>query len=212
MYHSISVNAKDPNSLDPGIFETQMRELSQHRPRIVRLTKAIHDIHHWTKVAGKIAITFDDAYADFMTIAVPILRKLNLPCTLFVPVGCVGGTAVWDTFDKTKRLLDWNELSEAGRNNVDIASHGMFHVQLPKCDKAGLTMELQESLAMLKNRLGRVEPLFSYPGGHFGGREMDAAQHAGYIAAFGVASKRPNTPVSRVFALHRCRWEHMGFR
>ena len=38
------------------------------------------------------SITFDDGYHDFSELAVPVLKRLGLHATLFVPAGKVGAT------------------------------------------------------------------------------------------------------------------------
>ena len=42
-----------------------------------------------------VALTFDDGFADFATVAFPELQGRGWPATVFVPTGCVGGVDSW---------------------------------------------------------------------------------------------------------------------
>ena len=47
-------------------------------------------------IRGLIAVSFDDGYADNLTIAAPILKKNEVPATFFVVAGLLGETFWWD--------------------------------------------------------------------------------------------------------------------
>jgi glycosyltransferase involved in cell wall biosynthesis len=94
-YHRIG----DPSQAPPGMvsatprgFDRQMRALASCA-RPVSLAEVL---------AGRlprraVAVTFDDAYADFGEQAWPVLRRYGIPVTLFVPTAYPGspGTAFW---------------------------------------------------------------------------------------------------------------------
>ena len=42
-----------------------------------------------------VALTFDDAYADFHEVALPLLTGFGMTATLFVPSGHIGGRSCW---------------------------------------------------------------------------------------------------------------------
>jgi peptidoglycan/xylan/chitin deacetylase (PgdA/CDA1 family) len=205
MYHSIADNSADPHAVHPDRFEAQMAEVAQNRSA-VDLPHAIGHLSTWTIRSG-IALTFDDGYQDFLMNAAPILKHYGLPATVFVPTGLLGENAVWDSYDKTKRLLDWDELAEVQRMGFGVASHTISHPRLTECDANRLEYELRGSLDQLKERLPKVVSLLSYPGGHFGRREMLAARAAGYTGAVGVASRFKNHFWTNPYHLRRRRWE-----
>src|SRR5450631_76744 len=66
------------------------------RFEVLPLLDAIDRLRHGTLPAGALAITFDDGYADNLSIAAPILRKHGLPATLFIATGYLDGGCMWN--------------------------------------------------------------------------------------------------------------------
>ena len=72
-------------SATPAAFAEQMAFLAVSRP-VVHLEDVLAARRGRAELrAGAVMITFDDAYTDFATNAWPVLRRLGLPVTLFVP-------------------------------------------------------------------------------------------------------------------------------
>lgn len=205
MYHSIADNPKDPHAVRPANFEQQMAELSRLNVRVVDLMEALPRLRQW-HFERCVAITFDDALQDFLANAVPVLRAYCFPATMFVPTGLVGKTAAWDSYDKSKPLLSWDELQEVHRLGFSIGSHTVSHPRLINCDAIQLSFELRHSLEMLQEHMPSVAPILAYPGGLYGQREMDAARKAGYTACVGVSSRLANYPWTNRYRLRRRKW------
>jgi len=94
MYHSIT-NSKNHCFIDPAYamdinnFERQMKFLFKHRYVISmdELSKQLAEGK--TPKRGTVAITFDDGYLDNYELAAPILKKYNLPATIYLATGYV---------------------------------------------------------------------------------------------------------------------------
>jgi len=206
MYHSIADNSSDPHAVSPQHFAKQMAELRERKFRVIPLAEGLQRLRQRLSLQGYIVLTFDDAYRDFLANAAPILEALGYPATLFVPTGLVGGTASWDSYDKEKQLMNWGELREVQRRGMTIASHTVSHARLPECRDEQLEHELRASLEILRDRLGDIFPALSYPGGHYGAREIAAARRVGYVCAVGVASRWGNGPETDPYRLRRERF------
>lgn len=76
------------NGLPPEVFEAQMRYLRQ-RHRVISLGELCCALKEPQSIGQAVAITFDDGYRDLYTHAFPILRKYQLPATIFLTAGCV---------------------------------------------------------------------------------------------------------------------------
>jgi peptidoglycan/xylan/chitin deacetylase (PgdA/CDA1 family) len=68
---------------------------------------------------GTAAITIDDGYSDFYEVAWPVLRRRNLPATLFAVTGFVDGNA-WIWTDKIPFLMARTHVS---RIAISVAGH-----------------------------------------------------------------------------------------
>lgn len=67
-------------------FAAQMRFLARHY-HVVAVDELLARRH---EPGNRIAVTFDDGYADNLEHALPVLRELGLPATIFVVTGYVG--------------------------------------------------------------------------------------------------------------------------
>jgi peptidoglycan/xylan/chitin deacetylase (PgdA/CDA1 family) len=121
MYHSVAENSRDPHAVHPEIFAQQMESLQQQGYRVVGLGAALAGLREWKLEYRTVALTFDDSYEDFLAHAVPILRQHCFDATVFAPTGLLGGSAQWDSYDKTKRLMDWDEMREVERPGFQVA-------------------------------------------------------------------------------------------
>ena len=203
MYHSISDNPNDPNAISPTEFKRQMRLLQS--AHVISLKEGLGLLRDKRLLKNTCVITFDDALLDFYTTAMPILKEFGYPSTMFVPTGLVGTNSVWDSYDKTKPLMNWEQIQECPKWGVSFGSHTVNHVRLTKCDDANLMSELNTSLQTLRDRLGNVIPALAYPGGYYDDRVRDAVRRAGYVCALIAASRWGNGSESDPFQLRRQR-------
>jgi len=89
-----------PDPLRPGevvaeVFEEQMRFLSRHFA-VLPLLEAARLLQKRNLPARACCITFDDGYADNLTVAQPILEKYQLPATVFVATGYLDGQRMFN--------------------------------------------------------------------------------------------------------------------
>jgi peptidoglycan/xylan/chitin deacetylase (PgdA/CDA1 family) len=100
MYHRIcddqqAAIASDSNFLpnqelvvSAGAFEQQMAFLARHY-NCITLAEAIGQIKAGRLEPDSAIVTFDDGYLDNLTLALPILRKYQVPATVYVATGLV---------------------------------------------------------------------------------------------------------------------------
>lgn len=103
MYHRIADETSDPWGLavSPDKFCGQMSWLAKHRSLFPLAELArLHQLGQLPDDA--VAVTFDDGYACTARVAAPILGRIGVPATIFLPAGLIGRT----------RRFWWDELAE----------------------------------------------------------------------------------------------------
>ena len=131
-----------------------------------------------------VAITFDDGFRDFATVAQPALAARGLPSALFVTTGAVS------PHERTRLpdapMLTLREVVELGRDGVEICSHTHQHAQLDTVDRRSLVRELTQPKRILEDALGREVPVFAYPYGYSSRAVRALTSAIGYTGAFAV--------------------------
>lgn len=107
----------------PADFEAQMRHLATHYTVVSSwdLVRALEE--GFTLPRHAVALTFDDGYRCFRETAMPVLRRLGLPVTLFVATHMVGSAG---------RLFWWDDLNRALRGThltqIEVAGVGLLRL------------------------------------------------------------------------------------
>jgi len=188
-YHAIDPHWRDPTlSVDPSAFATQMEGLAERGYRGLTFSDAVLGDHSDRIVS----ITFDDAYPSVREHALPVLRDLGWPATVFAPTATVtsGRLMTWlsEEFAAEKRQLTWPELAGLADEGWEIGSHSRTHALLSTVGDAELEEEIGGSRAEIVENLGFCASI-GYPWGEVDGRIVDAARRAGYKAGSGLAGR-----------------------
>jgi peptidoglycan/xylan/chitin deacetylase (PgdA/CDA1 family) len=163
-YHSIDPFGS-PISTDMGAFRRHVRWFASGRVRVVPLD----ELPRLPADADAVALTFDDGFANFASLAAPLLLDHGLPVTLFVVTECVGSTNAWGGRSAsnipTLPLLDWDSLGRLAERGVTLGAHGRHHRRLATATAAEIADEVCGSAADLEARTGVRPTAFAYPYG-----------------------------------------------
>jgi len=195
MYHSIDYKDRITKlSLSPESFERQMRFLHERHYNVLPLEKVIPYIEKKEKAPPRTAaITFDDGYYNNYKYAYPVLKKYNLPATIFVIVNKVGMPG----------YLHWEEIKEMSDSGIiTIGSHTMNHLWLPDVAPKILEKEVRESKSILEKKLGKDVRLFCYPIGAYDKKVEKSVSDAGYACAVTTNPGRLRSP-GDIYAIKR---------
>ncbi|MFG2293796.1 polysaccharide deacetylase family protein [Streptomyces sp. NPDC048603] len=198
MYHSVhefTDPAEDPYGITvtPRALDAQLGWLRSRGLRGV----SVGELRRARKVgrgAGLVGLTFDDGYTDFLTQALPLLKRHGCNATLFVLPGRLGVDNVWDPLGPRKSLLSAEGIRAAAAAGVEIGSHGLLHRHLTTCADGELQQELRGSRDLLRELTGRLPEGFCYPYGSIDRRVVTAARAAGYDYACAIVPGRLSGP------------------
>jgi peptidoglycan/xylan/chitin deacetylase (PgdA/CDA1 family) len=188
MYHSVGDCSDDPYriTVSPDRLDRQLGWLRDQGLRGVCVSELIAARARGTG-QDLVGLTFDDGYADFITAALPVLRRWECGATLFVLPGRLGGENAWDPLGPRKPLLDKQGIRlAAATDGIEVGSHGLTHVDLTKADDTVLHAEIADSRAVLSELIGVRVGGFCYPYGTVDQRVVDAVRDAGYTYACAI--------------------------
>lgn len=186
-YHAVSERWPAALSVTPERLEAQLRLLVSRGYR----GRTFSDAVHGDTGERVVAVTFDDGFRSVLEHALPILSRLGLQATVFVPTNFPdGGPMTWPGIDtwlggehETELLpLSWGELRRLGDAGWEVGSHTCSHPFLSRLDQAELERELGESRRRVEQELGRPCRSLAYPYGDHDERVVRAAAAAGYQA------------------------------
>jgi peptidoglycan/xylan/chitin deacetylase (PgdA/CDA1 family) len=158
---------------------------------------------------GAVWLSFDDGWKELAEV-LPLVRRLHLPVTLFIPSGVVAGDGSFpwlhnathpsfsarqaarraasrppDSRDAlTRDALTMEELMTiAAYPEVSIGAHSVTHPVMPYCNDKSLRFEIAECKRALESWTPKSVTCFAYPEGKFDGRERPLLIESGYELA-----------------------------
>jgi glycosyltransferase involved in cell wall biosynthesis/peptidoglycan/xylan/chitin deacetylase (PgdA/CDA1 family) len=138
---------------------------------------------------GAVWISFDDGCRELLTNVLPVVRERNIPITLFIPSGIVGGEGQFPWMDG-KRVncprdaITLEQLKDlATYPQVTIAGHTVSHAITAGLAEEKTWIELSECKRSLNLWTAAEIKYFAYPAGQTDGREQDMLAVLGYRMA-----------------------------
>ena len=168
-YPSTNVATKD--------FEAHLSWLAKNKFQVLSFSDALAYLRS-DEPARKVAvITVDDAYKSFFRNGLPLLKKYNMPATLFMNTKTVDGGD----------YMNWSELATAMNSHIEIGNHTHSHDYFLNEDAATryktFKDEIELSQSLISKNLKITPVLFSYPYGEFDNGMKKIVQEAGFNAA-----------------------------
>jgi peptidoglycan/xylan/chitin deacetylase (PgdA/CDA1 family) len=194
MYHRVGKahNAWERKyCVSPERFAAHMHHLAKQGMKAVD----IDDFIAW--IAGEIDLphgsflmTFDDGFYGIYEHAMPVLRELDWPATVFLVSSLLGQRDIWcekeNPSGQTYPLLGHAQIHEMRRQGFSFHSHSRTHADLTKISDEIMRNEIAGARAELEDALGSTVPYLAYPYGRYNERVVEIARQAGYRAAFSV--------------------------
>lgn len=154
----------DAISVSADLFEEQICYLSKNY-NCISLSDYIDKIKADTLPNNSIAITFDDGYKNNLTVALPILKKHQVPATIFIASGLIDRSAnLW--WLELEYLINHTSsicfTMHKEENHLDLDSKEKKVHALLLFAKLFRTLNLQEQVSILKQVRANSSYVFSY--------------------------------------------------
>src|SRR3989338_583738 len=194
IYHRINDDLA-PNHLiiSTEKFKEQMKYLQQWCEviSITRLTEMLaYQVPRRLTGKPQVVITLDDGYRDNFLNAFPILKKLNLPTTIFLATGFVGTDRKMSRYaDRpTPDMLSWEEVRTMSEQNITFGPHTKNHPHLPGLSCAEQRAEIESSRQAIKEQVASsiADSVFCYPYGEYNHDTLKVMRDLGFKAAFTI--------------------------
>ncbi|MGC9029304.1 MAG: polysaccharide deacetylase family protein [Desulfomonilaceae bacterium] len=160
-YHRIVEDSSDSHSIRPAHFKEHIAYLADHFPVVSLDDIAAHARGVKLLTQPCAAITFDDGYKEYETIAAETLDRYRLPAAFFVVTGLLDRlyAAAAETY------LDWDGVKALHAAGFTVGSHCVRHVSLGMLSPAQAQEELAASRMRIAEELGVAPGGVSYPYG-----------------------------------------------
>lgn len=189
-YQRFGENRYPETSIAAGQFSAHVETLAGSRYNVVPAQDIVTALFGGQILSNRsVAITIDDAYRSAYDVAWPLLKKANLPFTLFISTDSIdnGGPG----------FMTWDQIRELRDAGVTIGAHGAAHAHLVDLSPEEIQADIERSVRRIEDELGERPTLFSYPHGEMSLAVRDAVTAAGFKAAFGQHSGTVNEALDR---------------
>ncbi len=187
-YHNLNPVKPGSMNLTPARLEAQIKYLKDNGFSIIPLTEAVAYLQgkRDTLPPKPVVITADDGWQSVYTYMYPLVRKYNIPVTLFIYP---------QTISEGKNAMTWAELKELQETKLfDIQGHTYWHPNF-KQEKRRMSAaaydqfvrkQLAGSKEVLEEKLGTKVTLLAWPFGIYNDYLEKQAADAGYDMAFTI--------------------------
>jgi peptidoglycan/xylan/chitin deacetylase (PgdA/CDA1 family) len=192
IYHRIGGKSGLDVDLPEALFDAQLAALAESG-RVTSLEGALGLLeqpgHPGRSEPRPVVVTFDDGTADFIDQALPIIERHGVPVTLYAATGFIDEGR---SFPDDGRPASWRGLADACSTGlVDIGSHTHRHRLLDRLPETQIAEELDRSIELIGEHIGRAPRDFAYPKAVAGSAAADEAVRDRFRSA-ALAGTRPN--------------------
>ncbi|MFZ5451093.1 MAG: polysaccharide deacetylase family protein [Thermodesulfobacteriota bacterium] len=195
-YHRFGPTVADGMTVKTSVFAAQLKWLKDNGYTVIPLRTLVDYL------LGKgpapppksVVITADDAHQTVYSDMLPLVKKYNIPVTVFCYPSCVSRVS-------SVKCMTWEQLQELQKTGLfEIQSHTFWHPNF-KRDKKKLKpaeyqklvdTQLRKAKIVLEKKLGAKIDLLAWPFGIYDDYLEKEAAKAGYVAAFSIDRRFAN--------------------
>jgi peptidoglycan/xylan/chitin deacetylase (PgdA/CDA1 family) len=191
-YHGVSEERlRDDLSLlqvAPARFRSLLELMLAAGFRFVTVAELARISASATPPPGLAVVTFDDGMRNNHSTALPILRELEIPATIYVASDFIGGRSPWIGPGGDGAMLDEAEIRELAAAGWEIGAHTITHSDLSQSDYEVCLREIRGGREVLERITGAQVQTFAYPFGRYGPAALAAVRAERLLAAVTTGS------------------------
>jgi peptidoglycan/xylan/chitin deacetylase (PgdA/CDA1 family) len=157
MYHRFEENKYPSTNIKINDFKKHLKIIEDNKIAFVNPKKLKDELLN-NKKQRKILLTIDDGFLSFYENAWPLLKERKVPFILFVSTREVGSF----------NYMTWNQIKELAKEDfVVIGNHCHSHEYLVDEHIEVIREDIEKSIKIFKDKLGKNSNFFSYPFGEY---------------------------------------------
>ncbi|MDA8822191.1 polysaccharide deacetylase family protein [Candidatus Pelagibacter bacterium] len=178
MYHRFEENKYPSTNIKILEFKKHLEIIQKNNIKFVNPKNFEKELSN-NKKQRKILLTIDDGFLSFYQNAWPILKKRKIPFILFISTREVGSF----------NYMSWKQIREISEEDfVEIGNHSHAHEYLVDESNEIIKADIQTSIKIFKDKLGKNSKFFSYPFGEYSINFKNIIKSFGFEYAFGQHS------------------------
>jgi peptidoglycan/xylan/chitin deacetylase (PgdA/CDA1 family) len=187
-YHRFGPTVADSMTVTTKVFASQLQWLKDNHYTVIPLRTLVNYLRGQGPPPPEksVVITADDGHKTVYSEMLPLVRKYNIPVTLFLYPSCISNASYAMTWDQLKQLQ--------ATGLFDMQGHTFWHPNFKKEKKKLKPAEyqklvdtqLRKSKAVLEKRFGTTVDVLAWPFGIYDDELEKDAVKAGYVAAFSI--------------------------
>ncbi|WP_255317119.1 polysaccharide deacetylase family protein [Candidatus Magnetobacterium casense] len=188
LYHRLGPVVADSMTIVTSVFESHLKYLKQNGYTVIPLRELVdYQLKKRPSLPPQsVVIVVDDGHKSVYSDMLPLVKKYNVPVTLFIYPSAISNASYAMTWDQLRQLK--------GTGLFDLQSHTYWHPNF-KTEKKRLPpneydklidMQLKKSRDKLQKEFGANVDLLAWPFGIYDDHLMTKAKEAGYVAAFSI--------------------------
>jgi len=220
-YHAVSDRWPSVGAVAPATLDRQVRHLLRRRYRPLTLSAALAS----DPSERRLVVTFDDAFHSVIERGLPVLERLDVPATLFVPTDFASEAApmTWSTLgqwlgtvhERELPCMSWDDVRRLAAVGWEVGSHTCSHPDLTALAGREAAAELARSKQVCEAEVQRACESLAYPFGVHDDQVVELTGSAGYERAVTLGDRllgprcrdRP-LELSREGVYRTTRWPH----
>ena len=178
MYHRFEENKYPSTNIKVEDFIKHLNIIEENKISFINPNNFEEELKN-NKTQRKMLLTIDDGFSSFFDNAWSILKKKKIPFILFISTREVGSF----------NYMTWDQIKELSKENfVEIGNHSHTHEYLVDENNNFIKKDIEKSITIFKDKLGKNSNFFSYPFGEYSLEFKDIIKSLGFKYAFGQHS------------------------